>query len=137
MTKPLPFEDESFDMIFHPVANCYVEEVLPIWKECYRVLKKGGILMAGLDNGLNFAFDLDETKLANVLPFNPLVNEEHRKLLEAEDSGFQFSHTIEEQIGGQLAAGFCLTHVFDDTNGSGNLHEHNVPSYWATRAVKV
>ena len=34
MTKKLPFADESFDIIFHPVANCYVEEVKPIWKEC-------------------------------------------------------------------------------------------------------
>ena len=24
MTKPLPFPDESFDLIFHPVSNCYV-----------------------------------------------------------------------------------------------------------------
>lgn len=34
MTKPLPFADETFDLIFHPVSNCYVEEVLPIWREC-------------------------------------------------------------------------------------------------------
>ena len=25
MTKPLPFADETFDIIFHPVSNCYVE----------------------------------------------------------------------------------------------------------------
>ena len=25
MTKPLPFKDEEFDVIFHPVSNCYVE----------------------------------------------------------------------------------------------------------------
>ena len=40
MTKPLPFEDETFDLIFHPVSNCYIEDVLPVWKECFRVLKK-------------------------------------------------------------------------------------------------
>ena len=28
MTKLLPFEDEEFDLIFHPVSNCYVEETL-------------------------------------------------------------------------------------------------------------
>lgn len=27
MTQPLPFADESFDMIIQPVANCYVEKV--------------------------------------------------------------------------------------------------------------
>lgn len=25
MTKTLPFADESFDLIFHPVSNCYVD----------------------------------------------------------------------------------------------------------------
>ena len=136
MTKPLPFADESFDIIFHPVSNCYVEEVLPIWKECYRVLKKGGILLSGLDNGLNFAFDEAQTKLMFKLPFNPLKNEEQRAYLEQDDSGYQFSHTLEEQIGGQLKAGFRLTDLYEDTDGSGNLHDHGVATFWATRAVK-
>ena len=48
----------------------------------------------------------------------------------------QLSHSIDEQIGGQLRAGLILTHVFEDTNGSGNLHAHNLPTFWATRAVK-
>ena len=48
MTKPLPFADESFDLIFHPVSNCYVREVEPIFRECFRILKKGGILLCGL-----------------------------------------------------------------------------------------
>ena len=33
MTKPLPFADGSFDLIFHPVSNCYAEAVEPIWRE--------------------------------------------------------------------------------------------------------
>ncbi len=137
MTKPLPFADGSFDLIFHPVSNCYVEEVKPIWKECFRVLKPGGILLAGLDNGINFLFaGDDETTVVNSLPFNPLKNEEQRRQLEEDDCGFQFSHTLEEQIGGQLEAGFRLTHLYEDTNGEGKLHEMNIPSFLATRAVK-
>ncbi len=136
MTKPLPFPDGAFDLIFHPVSNCYVREVLPIWRECYRVLAHGGILLAGLDNGLNFAFDEAQRALRYTLPFDPVANEAHRRDLEAAGDGMQFSHTIEEQIGGQLAAGFRLTHIYGDTNGTGNLHEHNIPTFWATRAVK-
>ena len=52
MTKPLPFADASFDLIFHPVSNCYVEQLDPIWRECARVLKPGGVLLVGFDNGL-------------------------------------------------------------------------------------
>ena len=48
MTKRFPFEDETFDLIFHPVSNCYVEDVKPIFKECYRVLKKGGVFLADM-----------------------------------------------------------------------------------------
>ena len=52
------------------------------------------------------------------------------------NDGVQFSHTIEEQIGGQLRAGFMLTDIFEDTNGYGKLEEYKVPTFWATRAVK-
>lgn len=136
MTKPLPFPDGCFDLIFHPVSNCYVAEVEPIWRECFRVLKPGGVLLAGLDNGVNFWFDDNEERLTYTMPFNPLVNPDQKELLERLDCGVQFSHTIDEQIGGQLKAGFILTDVFEDTNGQGNLRDHNIPTFWATRAVK-
>ena len=137
MSKPLPFEDASFDLIFHPVSNCYVEEVLPIWKECYRILKPEGILLAGMDNGINYLFDgEDETHVVNSLPFNPLKNPEQLRQLQKDDSGIQFSHTLEEQIGGQLKAGFHLTDLYEDTNGEGRLDELNIPCYIASRAIK-
>ena len=136
MTKPLPFKDGEFDMIFHPVSNCYVKEVLPIWRECFRVLRRGGVLMAGLDNGINYIFDDSETTLINSLPFDPTENPEHLRQLQESDCGIQFSHTIAEQVGGQLEAGFMLTNLYEDTNGEGRLHEMNIPSYIATRAVK-
>ena len=137
MTRPLPFADGSFDLIFHPVSNCYVEEVEPIWRECFRVLRPGGVLLAGLDNGINFLFEgEDETKVVNRLPFNPLKNPEQMEQLQRDDCGVQFSHTLEEQLGGQLRAGFRLTELYEDTNGAGRLHEMNIPSFVATRAVK-
>lgn len=136
MTKPLPFEDESFNLIFHPVSNCYVEEVEPIFRECYRVLKKGGIFLGGYDLGINYLFDEDETVVKYSLPFNPLKDPERYKMMMDNDFGIQFSHTLEEQIGGQLKAGFALTDLYEDTNGAGHLHDLNVPSYIATRCIK-
>ena len=136
MTKPLPFPDEAFDLIFHPVSNCYVEQVRPIFLECFRVLKKGGALLCGLDNGINFIFDEDETTLRYSLPFNPLKEPALMEEMQQKDLGVQFSHTLEEQIGGQLEAGFRLTDVYEDVNGTGSLAAHGIPSYWATRAVK-
>lgn len=136
MTKPLPFPDETFDLIFHPVSNCYVKEVKPIFRECARILKHGGVLLCGLDNGVNYLVDEAEEKIVHTMPFDPLANADHRKLLEETDCGMQFSHSIDEQIGGQLEAGLMLTHIYDDTNGEGRLHEMNIACYFATRAVK-
>jgi ubiquinone/menaquinone biosynthesis C-methylase UbiE len=78
MTKLLPFNNNAFDIIFHPVSNCYIEDVNHVWNECYRITKKGGILLAGMDNGINYLFDDSEKSLeiVNKLPFNPLKNTE-------------------------------------------------------------
>jgi SAM-dependent methyltransferase len=142
MTKRLPFEDNSFDIIFHPVSNCYVEDVYHVWNECFRVLKKGGVLLAGMNNGLDYLVEEDNPLLiVNKLPYNPLKDEvlyeRCMKEVDNDGDGFQFSHTIEEQIGGQLKAGLVLTDLYEDTDPpeTGVLGQY-VPLYIATRAVK-
>lgn len=136
MTQRLPFEEEVFDIIFHPVSNCYVEDVYHVWSEAFRVLKKGGVLLAGMDNGLSFLVEENNPLLiVNKLPYNPLKNEAlYKKSLEI-DGSIQFSHTMEEQIGGQLKAGFVLTDLYEDTDTEDALGEY-APLYIATRAVK-
>ncbi|MBQ7983234.1 MAG: class I SAM-dependent methyltransferase [Clostridia bacterium] len=140
MTKPLPFADATFDIIFHPVSNCYIEDVQHVWNECYRILKPGGVLLAGMDNGMNFLFAEDEAPLVvvNRLPFNPLkMPKEQVAQMLANDDGIQFSHTLEEQIGGQLKAGFILRALYEDRDrpGCGVIREY-CPQYFATLAVK-
>lgn len=131
MTKPLPFPDGEFDLIFHPVSNCYVEEVRPIWRECFRVLKPGGCLLAGTDHYVNYLVDDEERCVVNRIPFNPLKNPEQMEQLRRSDCGIQFSHSLTEQIGGQLEAGFVLLELYEDTNGEGRLHELGVPTFLA------
>ena len=138
MTLRLPFEDSSFDLIFHPVSNCYIENVQHVWDECYRILKPGGLLLAGLDNGMNFLVweDIEPLVITNSLPFNPLRDPAVMAKLMENDDGVQFSHSLEEQIGGQLKAGLRLTDLFDDFNGEGALCERGIVTYHATRAAK-
>ncbi len=139
MSKPLPFENESFDLIFHPVSNVYVEDVYSVWNECYRILKKGGRLLSGLDNGIDYLFEeSDPLKVVNPLPFNPLkMSEERRNAMIANGDGIQFSHTLDEQIGGQLKAGFVLKGLYEDRDGEGgNEIRKYYPQYVATLAVK-
>ena len=33
-------EDEKFDLIVHPISNIFVDDILVVWKEAQRVLKK-------------------------------------------------------------------------------------------------
>ncbi len=136
MTKPLPFPEGAFDLVFHPVSNCYVEQVEPIFRECFRVLKPGGALLGGYDNGFNYLFDEEETQLRYSLPFNPLKDEALYRESVENNWGIQFSHTLEEQLGGQLRAGFALEDLYEDANGSGPLHQRGVPTFLATRCVK-
>ncbi len=136
MTKPLPFEDESFDIIFYPVSNCYIEDVYSVFKECARVLKKGGTMLGGFATEINYMVSSDETRIVNKMPFNPLINPEQMRELEEDDAGIQFSHTVADQIGGQLKAGLTLVDLYDDTNGEGRLHELNVKTFIATKTVK-
>lgn len=136
MTERLPFEDESFDLIFHPVSNDYIKDPVPVFAECFRVLKKGGALLCGLSNEVNFFVGPDEKSIVFKMPFDPTVNEDQRRYLEADDSGMQFSHTAEEQLGGQLKAGFILTDILDDTNGEGYLEDLKIKTFYITRAVK-
>ena len=46
-----------------------------------------------------------------------------------------FGHTLEDQIGGQLDAGFVLTGLFEDRDTDHPLAKF-LPAFLATRAVK-
>ncbi len=136
MTEPLPFPEGSFDLIFHPVSNCYIRETEPVFRECFRVLKPGGRLLGGYDTGINYILDEGEEKIVRSLPFDPTADRELYEYCMEGDWGIQFSHTLEEQIGGQLRAGFIIRDLYEDTNSLGNLHEKNIPSFVAVLAEK-
>lgn len=136
MTEKLPFEDSEFDLIFSPVSFVYVEDIEPIFKECYRILRPNGVLLCGLDNGVNFISN-NEDVIENQFPFNPLKNKDQYKMLQDDDCGIQFSHNMEENIGGQLKAGFTLVDIYDDYNGEGRLNDLKIPTFIATKAIKL
>ena len=138
MTEPLPFADNTFDMVINPVSNHYIQDVYPVFAEIYRVLKPGGTFLAGLDTGIFWAFWGSEGGPVHRLPFDPLKDEELRRQLTEEDQSLVFSHTLEEQIGGQLKAGFILRDLLEDTNeaGSGAFYDCNIPTFMLTRSQK-
>ncbi|MDR0948565.1 MAG: class I SAM-dependent methyltransferase [Lachnospiraceae bacterium] len=140
MAKRFPFENETFDVIFHPVCNIYIEDVYHIWNECSRVLKHGGVLIASLTHETYYLFDDTDTEPLTVrqtLPWNPLKNataEELQRMVD-NDEGLEFSHSITENIGGQLKAGFILTELFESRAADSVLGKY-MPQNYHTRAYK-
>ena len=140
MSQPLPFIDEAFELIFNPVSTCYIHHIEPLWKECFRVLRSGGVLMTGFSAPITWAFNVtdkpvEEVRIVNKLPFDPLALAEAGGELQLDYGSLQFSHSLETQLNGQIKAGFSLTHILDDTDTWSPVGQY-IPLYMLTRAIK-
>ncbi len=105
------FADESFDVVFHPVSNVFCPELAPVWREAFRVLRPGGILLAGFMNPDIFLFDVgalerDELVVRHPLPFSTLDLPDGERRQYYADGPIEYSHSLTSQLGGQMAAGF-------------------------------
>lgn len=153
MSKTLPFNNECFDFIINPISNSYILDVCHVWSECYRILKNGGTLISGFANPDIYTFDSDseELKVKNRLPLNPLIDyndDDFNKLISKD--GIQFSHSLEEQIGGQLKVGFIITGFYEDGHPTDRPTNYNtyignialkltryISIYFATKSIKI
>jgi len=135
--------DSSFDLIVHPVSNLFVPEVRPVWHEAFRVLRPGGSLISGFLNPITYIFDIfkaDEEGVLEVkysIPFSDLtsVTDQDRQQLIDDDAPLEFGHTLDDQIGGQIDAGFVIAGFYEDRWPDFVLDKH-IATFMATRAVK-
>lgn len=138
--------DASFDLIVHPCSNAFVPDVRPVWKECHRVLRDRGVLLTGFVNPAASLFDHDEADASgtlvvrHALPYADTESLDEAALRRKLDRGepLEFSHSLDEQIGGQLEAGFVLTGFYEDRwlDDSWVFARHS-PVAMATRSVKT
>jgi len=137
------FTDESFDLIFNPCSTVFMQDVRAVWKECSRVLRKGGILMTGSMNPIHYIFDIfkaDEEGVLEVkysIPYSDQNSLSKEDLSKYTDKGLplEFGHSLTDLLGGQLDAGLVITDMYEDYMNDSPLHKYH-PSYIATRAVK-
>ena len=136
------FAAESFDLVFNPVSTAFMPDVRAVWRECYRVLRPGGVLMTGSMNPVHYIFDLykaDEgiLEVAHSIPYSDLSSIPQEDLDELLEKGLpvEFGHSLTDLLGGQCDAGFVITHLYEDYMPESPLHKYH-PSYIATRAVK-
>ena len=136
------FADESFDLVFNPCSTVFMQDVRAVWKEAYRVLRHGGILMTGSMNPVHYIFDLykaDEgiLEVAHSIPYSDLTSIPKEDLDELIEKGLpvEFGHSLTDLLGGQCDAGFVITDIYEDYMMDSPLHKYH-PSYIATRALK-
>lgn len=135
------FADASFDLIFHPCSNCFVDDVRPVWREAYRVLRPGGALLSGFSNPIIFLFDPEAEQrgilqLKYKMPysdFTSLTDEERRRY---EGEPLCVGHSLQDQLGGQTDAGFLIAGFYEDRHVEGDRLSEYVDGFCATRALK-
>jgi SAM-dependent methyltransferase len=137
------FSNETFDLVFHPVSNVFCPEVRPVWQEIFRVLRKGGLLLAGFANPVYYMFgthaDEQETlQVRYAIPYSDLKDMEPEELDICIEEGIplEFGHSLTDLIAGQTDAGFAITGFYEDICPDSHLSKYH-PAYIATRAVKI
>ena len=100
------FTDESFDLVLNPPSLFYVPDVMPVFREVYRVLKSGGSFIMISMAPIAYVCDYDEAlgcyKAVNRMPYRSTDHADQGDWVE-------YGHTMESYIGGQLQCGFVLT----------------------------
>ena len=135
------FPDASFDVVVNPVSSVFCPDLAPVWHESFRVLRPGGILMTGFLNPDIFIFDITaldergELIVRHRLPFSTLDLSDAERHRSYGTGPIEYSHSLTGQIGGQLAAGFTLTHLHEAPHHADATARY-MPGYFATRAIK-
>lgn len=62
MTDLSGFADGQFDIVYQPISICFVPDIIPVYREVHRVLKKGGIYTVAHQNPATYVVDFDNGK---------------------------------------------------------------------------
>jgi hypothetical protein len=114
-----------------------------VWAEAFRVLRREGPLLAGFINPTVYIFDLELVDSSGVvrvrytLPYADATSKSEEEVRQQIERGepLEFSHTLEDQIGGQIDAGFVITGFYEDRHRDDPISAH-MPTTFATWAIE-
>ena len=97
-------------------------------------------MLSGFMNPIFYIFDLEKAdngvlEVKYKLPYADSEHPEEAEKLIAAGDALEHSHTLTEQLGGQMDAGFHIIGLYEDYHGISAVSEYT-PTYIATRAVK-
>jgi SAM-dependent methyltransferase len=133
----------SFDLIVHPCSNLFAPDARRVFREAFRVLRRGGMMLSGFCDPILFAIDPELAKqgiaqLKYTIPYSSvssLTDEERRRYIDAGEP-LTFGHTLEDQIGGQTDAGFVIVGFYGDKHIDDDVISRFMPCFGATRSLK-
>ncbi|WP_332447624.1 class I SAM-dependent methyltransferase [Sphaerochaeta sp.] len=137
------FDNASFDLIFNPTSTCFIQDVHAVYRHCHRVLKPGGYFLTSLTNPVLYMFDekkalKNRLRVKYTIPYSDLtsLSEQEREKRRSRHDTVEFSHTLEDLLGGITDAGFSIVDVYSDTSGFMIMDSFIHDCYLAVRAVK-
>ncbi|WP_417481824.1 class I SAM-dependent methyltransferase [Maricaulis sp.] len=145
MTRLAEHVSGPFDLIFHPISNLFIADLAPVWRQCADVLRPGGRLLSGFVNPDFWLFDHDELEaggplqVRHTLPFDA-ARDLPPALVQArieKHEALEFSHSLQDQIGGQIEAGLLIAGFYeDDWSDAATPLNAYMPTGFATLAIK-
>lgn len=100
------FEDGVFDYIINPPSLMYVPDVSVVFRECCRMLRRGGVFIMMAPSPVNYLCDYVEDKDGGY------YKAVHRMLFCSKDHDdsdwIEYGHTMEEYLGGLTACGLLI-----------------------------
>ncbi|MDT4761605.1 class I SAM-dependent methyltransferase [Sphaerochaeta sp. PS] len=137
------FSDQRFDLIFNPTSTCFIDDVQKVYHQCNRILKDGGTLLTSATNPALYMFDekaavRGKMKVKYTIPFSDLKSLSEKELLKRlkKHDTIEFSHTINDLVGGLCKQGFSIIDLYTDTSGCLMMDSFVHDCYMAIRAKK-
>ena len=124
MTDLSVFNGESFDIVHQPISICFVPDVAPVYKEVFRVLKKGGLYHvdhinpathpASYENDVD-GWDGIGFRISSPYIGGPLrIDENGNENMTSGEADGEFRHLFIDMFCKLTEAGFQIKYIWED-----------------------